>query len=115
MNISRISRTGWLAAIALLLALAVARVEAAAPFGVRNIVLVHGAFADGSGWSRVIPLLQHKGYHVTAVQLPLTGLADDVTANRAPVCLSCNSDRPLWGAEMNVSSWLRARGRSQLR
>jgi len=82
MNISRISRTGWLAAIALLLALAVARVEAAAPFDVRNIVLVHGAFADGSGWSRVIPLLQHKGYHVTAVQLPLTGLADDVTATR---------------------------------
>jgi pimeloyl-ACP methyl ester carboxylesterase len=46
------------------------------------VVLVHGAFADGSSWSRVIPLLQRKGYHVTAVQLPLTSLADDVAATR---------------------------------
>src|SRR5205809_4088118 len=52
--------------------------------GVKNIVLVHGAFADGSSWSRVIPLLQAKGYNVTAVQNPLTSLADDVAAtNRA--------------------------------
>src|SRR5260221_8202505 len=51
---------------------------------VKNIVLVHGAFADGSSWSRVIPLLQAKGYNVTAVQNPLTSLADDVAAtNRA--------------------------------
>lgn len=50
--------------------------------GVRNIVLVHGAFADGSSWLDVIPLLQAKGYHVTAVQNPLTSLADDVAATR---------------------------------
>ena len=50
--------------------------------GTRNIVLVHGAFADGSSWSDVIPLLQAKGYHVTAVQNPLTSLADDVAATR---------------------------------
>ena len=51
---------------------------------VKNIVLVHGAFADGSSWSRVIPILQAKGYNVTAVQNPLTSLADDVAAtNRA--------------------------------
>ena len=51
---------------------------------VKNIVLVHGAFADGSSWSKVIPILQAKGYHVTAVQNPLTSLADDVAAtNRA--------------------------------
>ncbi|WP_017906722.1 alpha/beta fold hydrolase [Pseudomonas asplenii] len=50
------------------------------PGGVRNIVLVHGAFADGSSWSQVIPRLQAMGYHVTAVQNPLTSLADDVTA-----------------------------------
>jgi len=51
---------------------------------VRNIVLVHGAFADGSSWSKVIPILQAKGYNVTAVQNPLTSLADDVAAtNRA--------------------------------
>src|SRR5258705_14001902 len=51
---------------------------------VKNIVLVHGAFADGSSWSRVIPILQAKGYHVTAGQNPLTSFADDVAApNRA--------------------------------
>lgn len=48
--------------------------------GVKNIVLVHGAFADGSCWSAVIPLLQERGYHVTAVQNPLTSLRDDVAA-----------------------------------
>ena len=45
--------------------------------GVRNIVLVHGAWADGSSWSGVIPLLEADGYHVVAVQLPLTSLEDD--------------------------------------
>src|SRR6266566_9241381 len=51
---------------------------------VKNIVLVHGAFADGSSWAKVIPLLQAKGYNVTAVQNPLTSFADDVAAtNRA--------------------------------
>lgn len=48
----------------------------------RNIVLVHGAFADGSSWQDVIALLHAKGYHVTAVQNPLTSLADDVAATR---------------------------------
>jgi pimeloyl-ACP methyl ester carboxylesterase len=48
--------------------------------GVRNVVLVHGAWADGSSWSKVIPLLEAKGLKVTAVQLPLTSLADDVAA-----------------------------------
>ncbi len=47
---------------------------------IKNIVLVHGAFADGSSWSKIIPLLQKSGFHVTAVQNPLTSLADDVTA-----------------------------------
>lgn len=45
-----------------------------------NIVLVHGAFVDGSSWSAVISRLQAMGYHVTAVQNPLTSLADDVSA-----------------------------------
>jgi pimeloyl-ACP methyl ester carboxylesterase len=52
---------------------------------VKNIVLVHGAFADGSSWSRVIPLLQAKGYHVTAVQIPLTSFADDVAATQRAI------------------------------
>ena len=43
---------------------------------------VHGAFADGSSWQDVIPLLQQKGHRVTAVQNPLTSLADDVAATR---------------------------------
>src|SRR5215831_1262087 len=47
------------------------------------IVLVHGAFADASGWSRVIPILEKDGYFVTAVQIPLTSLSDDIaTAKR---------------------------------
>jgi pimeloyl-ACP methyl ester carboxylesterase len=49
---------------------------------VKNIVLVHGAFADGSSWSKVIPILEARGFHVTAVQNPLTSLKDDVEATR---------------------------------
>lgn len=45
-----------------------------------TVVLVHGAFADGSSWNKVIPLLQAKGLKVVAVQNPLTSLADDVAA-----------------------------------
>ncbi len=47
-----------------------------------NIVLVHGAWADGSSWSGVIERLQADGYHVTAPQFPLTALADDVARLR---------------------------------
>ena len=47
-----------------------------------NIVLVHGAFADGSSWSAVIERLQADGYHVTAPQFPMTALADDVARLR---------------------------------
>jgi len=46
------------------------------------IVLVHGAFADGSGWSKVIPLLEKDGYTVTAVQNPLTSIADDIATTK---------------------------------
>ena len=46
----------------------------------RNVVLVHGAYADGSCWSEVIPRLQAAGLTVTSVQNPLTSLADDVAA-----------------------------------
>ena len=47
-----------------------------------NIVLIHGAWADGSSWSAVIERLQADGYHVTAPQFPLTALADDVARLR---------------------------------
>ena len=45
-------------------------------------MLVHGAWADGSSWAQVIPKLQAAGLHVTAVQNPLTSLADSVAATR---------------------------------
>jgi pimeloyl-ACP methyl ester carboxylesterase len=47
-----------------------------------NVILVHGAWADGSCWSGVIERLQAGGYHVTAPQFPLTALADDVARLR---------------------------------
>lgn len=53
--------------------------------GIKNIVLVHGAFADGSSWSKIIPILQAKGYNVIAVQNPLTSLADDVAAAKRAI------------------------------
>ncbi|MBM0108549.1 alpha/beta hydrolase [Steroidobacter sp. S1-65] len=48
--------------------------------GTPTVVLVHGAFADGSSWNKVIPLLQAKGFKAVAVQNPLTSLEDDVAA-----------------------------------
>ncbi|HET7889113.1 MAG TPA: alpha/beta hydrolase [Bradyrhizobium sp.] len=66
------------AAVALLsTALATAHAEP-----VKNIVLVHGAFADGSGWRRVVDILAKDGYSVSVVQEPLTSLADDVAATK---------------------------------
>ncbi len=53
--------------------------------GVKNIVLVHGAFADGSSWAKIIPQLQNEGYNVIAVQNPLTSFADDVAAARRAI------------------------------
>ena len=47
---------------------------------VKNVVLVHGAFADGSGWKALYTVLTKKGYNVTVVQNPLTSLEDDVNA-----------------------------------
>jgi pimeloyl-ACP methyl ester carboxylesterase len=66
------------AAVALLSAAAApARAEP-----VKNVVLVHGAFADGSGWRRVVDILGKDGYTVSVVQEPLTSLADDVAATK---------------------------------
>lgn len=52
-----------------------------------NVVLVHGAYADGSGWNDVIARLQKAGMHVTSVQNPLTSLADDADATRRILAL----------------------------
>src|SRR6266446_2740583 len=64
-----------------------AHAQTASPVEARNVVLVHGAWADGSSWAEVIPLLQAAGLRVTAVQNPLTSLADSVAATRRALAL----------------------------
>lgn len=64
-----------------------AHAQPAAPIEARNVVLIHGAWADGSSWAEVIPLLQAAGLNVTAVQNPLTSLADSVAATRRALAL----------------------------
>jgi len=68
-------------------AFAAATVPATAA-GKPTIVLVHGAFADGSSWNKVIPKLEADGYPVIAVQNPLTSLADDVAATQRAIALA---------------------------
>jgi pimeloyl-ACP methyl ester carboxylesterase len=63
-------------------AFAATPVSAPKPAPVKNIVLVHGAWVDGSGWKPVYDILVKDGYHVSLVQEPLTSLADDVAATR---------------------------------
>jgi pimeloyl-ACP methyl ester carboxylesterase len=71
-----------LVAAAVAAALSAAVAPARAEPAVRNVVLVHGAFADGSGWRSVADILGKDGYKVTVVQVPLTSLADDVAATK---------------------------------
>ena len=73
------TRLPFLAATALTLALS-ATAQAAPDQGAKNIVLVHGAFADGSGWKAVSDILTRDGYNVTIAQPPETSLEDDVAA-----------------------------------
>ena len=88
MTLSQTSRSALIAAFLLTAALPTeVLAQTNSPQGVRNVVLVHGAWADGSSWSKVIPLLQSKGLHVVAVQNPLTSLADDVAATRRAIAL----------------------------
>jgi pimeloyl-ACP methyl ester carboxylesterase len=61
--------------------------QTGAPIQARNVVLVHGAWADGSSWAEVIPRLQAAGLHVTAVQNPLSSLQDSVAATRRALAL----------------------------
>lgn len=75
-----------LTTLALSLVLSVyAQSSMAAP--VKNIVLVHGAFVDGSGWDPVARILNKAGYNVSIVQEPQTSLADDVAATRRVLAL----------------------------
>ena len=50
-----------------------------------SVILVHGAFADASGWRKVIPLPEKDGFTVTAVQIPLKSLADDVATTKRAI------------------------------
>jgi pimeloyl-ACP methyl ester carboxylesterase len=70
--------------IAAVLFAANAAVAAGAPAvdAVKNIVLVHGANTDGSGWRGVYDILKKDGFHVSVVQEPLSGLSDDVAATQ---------------------------------
>jgi pimeloyl-ACP methyl ester carboxylesterase len=55
--------------------------------GIRNVVLVHGAWGEGSNWSKVIPPLEARGLRVVAVQNPLTSLTDDVASTLRAIAL----------------------------
>ncbi len=69
--------------IAILMMMSFVRVKnVTAQTTVKNIVLVHGAFADGSGWKGLYDILTKRGYHVSVVQNPLTSLEDDVAATK---------------------------------
>ena len=76
---------------------------------IRNVVLVHGAFADGSSYSKVISLLMARGYHVTAVQNPLTSLADDAAATQRAIAMQ---DGPVI---LVGHSWASCRAKARVR
>src|SRR5258708_38712262 len=59
------------------------KVAAAAPTGIKNVVLVHGAFADGSGWGAVAKILEKDGYTVSVAQPPETSYAEDQKYTKA--------------------------------
>jgi pimeloyl-ACP methyl ester carboxylesterase len=71
-----------LVAAAVAVALLSAAVTPAQAEPIKNVVIVHGAFADGSGFRRVVDILSKDGYTVTVVQEPLTSLADDIAATK---------------------------------
>ena len=91
----------------------------------KNVVLVHGAFADDSSWSKIVPLLKAKGLRVTTAGNPLTSFADDVAAAKraiaaqdGPTVLVGHSyggvviteagNDPFQGERPNEPSWRRA-------
>src|SRR5260370_27090611 len=81
-NIRRIT-LGLLPIIALVFAGALAATsQTSAPRNVKNMVLIHGGFVDGSGWEGVYNILKKKGYNITIVQNPTISLADDVAVTK---------------------------------
>jgi pimeloyl-ACP methyl ester carboxylesterase len=77
----------FLLSTALLLGTALAQGPAMAATPVRNIVLVHGAWVNGSGWKPVYDILVQDGYHVSVAEHPLTSYSDDVTAVKRIVAM----------------------------
>jgi len=89
MQVSRYVRS-LLATCAALLVILVPAIRATAQTdtpGVKTVLLVHGAWADGSSWSKVIPFLEAKGLRVVAVQIPLTSFTDDISATQRAIAL----------------------------
>jgi pimeloyl-ACP methyl ester carboxylesterase len=80
-------RAAFIALLSLSPFTGIAQTAAAPSTQVHNIVLVHGAWADGSSWNKIIPLLEKKGFHVTAVHLPFTTLAEDAAAVKRTLAL----------------------------
>jgi pimeloyl-ACP methyl ester carboxylesterase len=78
----KITRTLAMASITLCMAAAPAAAQTRAE---ASVILVHGAFGDGSAWNKVIPLIERPGVEVIAVQLPLTSLTDDAAATRRAI------------------------------
>ena len=76
--------TGALIAAALFVG-SIQAVGAAPPSGIKNVVLVHGAFADGSGWAAVSKILEKDGYKVSVAQPPETSYADDQRYTKAAI------------------------------
>ena len=62
-----------------------ASAQPAAKAGIKNVVLVHGAFADGSGWEAVADILKKDGYTVSVVQHPETSYAEDIKSTKAVI------------------------------
>jgi pimeloyl-ACP methyl ester carboxylesterase len=86
-NLSKTTLRAMLTATMCVLTAAVAQAATTAPVKAKNVVLVHGAWADGSSWAEVIPLLQKAGLHVTAVQNPLSSLDESDAATRRALAL----------------------------
>src|ERR1700734_3712286 len=63
----------------------VAAAQSAPPAGIKNVVLVHGAFADGAGWEAVTKILKNDGYKVSVAQPPETSYADDQKYTKAAI------------------------------
>jgi len=83
MNISKVLHLTLSATVGLLAAASLT-ITALAQTTPNTVILVHGAWADASSWSKVIPRLVASHLSVVAVSLPLTSLADDVAATRRP-------------------------------